>query len=219
MAGRIVLDGFNPALDSNGQIDDGATITFYANGTTEFQTIYAEADLQTPLDNPLSCNAAGRFPEVNGSGAVWAPDGTSYSIKMEFTNGDVLTRDDIRPEIVNPSAVYYDMYRWKAAVPSNSEILIKANIPRPLTLAQDLNDGSFPSIFTIDTNPTATLVLTLAKNGGPIGTVSFSTSGVATVSFANDASFVAGDQFSVTNQATADATGAGIALTFVFRAA
>lgn len=89
MAGRIILDACNPALDASGQIDDLATLTFYENGTTTLQSIYDASDLLTPLPNPLSPNAAGQFP------VIWGDNGDVYSVKWEMGDGTIVTFDDI----------------------------------------------------------------------------------------------------------------------------
>lgn len=89
MAGRILLDACNPALDSNGAPDADATLTFYENGTTTLQSIYDGADLLTPLSNPLSPNAAGQFPQI------WGADLSTYSVKWTAGDGTEVTFDDI----------------------------------------------------------------------------------------------------------------------------
>jgi hypothetical protein len=218
MAGRLIIPGICPTLDANGKIDPTASFQFYENRTTTPQAIYAtqaDADAGGPgtLINPLEPDSSGRLPEI------WGPDGSIYTVEWTPTGESPITYNDIGLAAnPNPSTAYYDMYRWKVSAPGDAETIIKANIPRPLTLPQDLNDGVFPSLFSVDINPTATTVLTIARNGGSIGSISFSTGGVPTVSFPNEVSLVAGDVFSVANQATADATAAGFALTFVFRA-
>lgn len=214
MAGRIILGIFNPALDSNGDVAAGTTLTFYENLTTTLQSIYDDPDLLTPLDNPLECDAAGRFPEI------WGPNGSVYSVKVEVPGESAITYDNIALTAdPNPADQYLFPSRWKPDAPANAEVLIKWNVPVACTLAADLNDGVFPSLVTVDTNPTATWTLSITKNGGNIGSLSISTGGVVTVTFNNEVSFAAGDVFAVTNQATADATGAGLAMTFVFRVA
>jgi hypothetical protein len=75
--------------------------------------------------------------------------------------------------------------------------------------------GLTGSQFSIGTNPTATLAITLAKNGSTIGNLSISTSGVFTVTFASDVTFLVGDIFTATAPSSADATGADIAMTFM----
>lgn len=91
MAGRLILDLPNPALTAAGKVDATATLTYYQNGTTTLQSIFADAGLETPLANPLSCNSAGRFP------VVWADDAAIYSVKWTPTGATPITFDDIVP--------------------------------------------------------------------------------------------------------------------------
>lgn len=89
MSGRIILGIANPALDSDGHVAAGTTLTFYQNLTTTPQTVYSAADLLTPLTNPLTCDAAGRFP------MIWAPASTTYSVKLSIPGEAPITYDNI----------------------------------------------------------------------------------------------------------------------------
>lgn len=100
MAGRIILGIANPALDANGKVDAGATLTFYQNLTTTPQSIYADFGLSTPLTNPLACDAAGRFPEI------WAPTGNVYSVKWTPTGASPITYDYIIPTSASSGPLY-----------------------------------------------------------------------------------------------------------------
>lgn len=64
----------------------------------------------------------------------------------------------------------------------------------------------------IDTNPTSSFAIDIAKNGSSIGTITFNTSGVASFTFASGTSFTAGDKLKLTFPSPQDATGADIAL-------
>lgn len=86
------------------------------------------------------------------------------------------------------------------------------------------NDGcklltSLPgSHFAILTNPTSTMTFALSKKSGgsttSIGSVAFNTSGVASVTFAADISFIPGDLLIITCPSPQDATGADVSLAF-----
>lgn len=69
-------------------------------------------------------------------------------------------------------------------------------------------------VFKIGTNPTGTMTFTLTKNGSSIGSIAFSTLGVATPTFASPVSVVSGDLLEITAPGSQDATGADVALTF-----
>jgi hypothetical protein len=115
----------------------------------------------------------------------------------------------------NPTGirVYLPPIYWQGK-PTDAELYPIINIPVAMQLPVSLT-GSY---FTIATNPTATATFTLYKNGFSIGTIAFSTGGVATVTFATAISFAAGDQFSITAPTTQDSTGANVAMTFSFTA-
>lgn len=213
MAGRLILGIFNPALNANGVVDSGCTLTFYANGsTTVLQTIYADAALQTPLANPLACDAAGRYP------MIWGADGAVYSVKVSPTGVTPITYDNIGLAAdPNSATQYLPLSRYVPSVLTDAQIIVDWNVPFSLTLPAGLDDGSFASIFTLSANPAAPLVLTLKKNSTTLGTVTFSTGGVPTVSIAAQTDFVPGNKFYVIGQGSHDSTGAGLSMTILFR--
>lgn len=88
-AGRIIIGCCNPTFTANGQIDAGATLTFYENGTTTPQSIFSDAGLGTPLDNPLPCDAAGLFV------TVYADVTADYSVKWTRTGSTPITFNDV----------------------------------------------------------------------------------------------------------------------------
>lgn len=91
MAGRLILDACNPALLANGLPDAGATLEFFLNGTTTPQNVYTTPACNVALDNPLSPDASGRFPQI------WAPRTNEYSVKWTPTGVSPITFDDIFP--------------------------------------------------------------------------------------------------------------------------
>jgi hypothetical protein len=84
--------------------------------------------------------------------------------------------------------------------------------PAALVLAYVADTNmSFPigltgSAFRVGTNPTATTLFDIQKNGSSVGSLSVSTSGVTTVTFASVQSLVAGDMLSIVAPAAQDAT-------------
>lgn len=211
MAGRIVLDGLNPALDSNGKIDAGATITFYQNlSTSILQTVYSDNSLATPLANPMACNAAGRFPDPVGNGAVWAPDDLVYTIKMEFTNGDIITRDGI----VAGFSTRQEVPVYLEGTIADGETFPVYLPTLDLRLPEDLVESRFEIAGVL---PTATRTFTLKKNGSAIGTVAFATDGTPTVSFNSAIDILKTDDFSVDGPSPADGGMTNVALNFAFQ--
>lgn len=96
MAGRIILGIANPALDANGAVDSGATLTFYENGTTTLQSVYSDSSLATALENPLSPDASGRFPQI------WASSNAVYSVKWSPSGASAITYDGITAQGFTP---------------------------------------------------------------------------------------------------------------------
>ena len=97
MAGRIILGIANPSLDANGLVAAGSTIAVYQNGTTTPVSIYTGPTLATPLANPLTCDSAGRFPQI------WCAADQAYSIKWTTPTGSPITYDNIEAVIYSGS--------------------------------------------------------------------------------------------------------------------
>jgi hypothetical protein len=79
---------FRPALDANGIVVPGATLTFYLSGTNTLQAVYADAALTTPLANPLSANAAGVWP------SIYLDNSKTYRVVLRGLFGTVLNQID-----------------------------------------------------------------------------------------------------------------------------
>lgn len=136
---------------------------------------------------------------INGAGTFVMPSQTSCSFSSNGTTYNISACTAVFP---------YDLGVDFSGKPGNSQqysfIASRAfQLPASLT----------GSKAWIGTNPTATLTMTLNKNGSSIGTVVFSTSGVPTITFASAVTFAIGDVLTIVAPASADATGADIALT------
>lgn len=64
MTARLITLPYRPVINLRGGIEAGATLEVYNTGTLDAATIYADEALTTPLANPLTADAAGRFPPV-----------------------------------------------------------------------------------------------------------------------------------------------------------
>jgi hypothetical protein len=64
MSANIFFDLRPRPLSLSGQIMPGCYYQFYESETTTPTPVYADADLETPLDNPLVADADGRFPVI-----------------------------------------------------------------------------------------------------------------------------------------------------------
>jgi hypothetical protein len=111
-----------------------------------------------------------------------------------------------------PTRATIDIVVSKNGLLFNSQVL--ATIP--LTRAVWFQDDFAGSKFHCKTNPAATTVISVLKNGTQIGTVSISTSGVATFSTiaSGEEAFVGGDTLRIDGPTSADAALADFGITF-----
>lgn len=93
-AGRIIIPGWMPALDSDGTPIPNAQMYFYLNETTTLATVYTDMTLTVPLPNPVSANSSGQFP------GIWADDANLFSVTIDAPYGppgQPFTFDDLGP--------------------------------------------------------------------------------------------------------------------------
>lgn len=74
-------------IDSNG-ISDGASIYFYATGTTTLQTIYSDESLETPLTNPVVVAAGAAVPSIYLTNTIL------YRVRIVENDGVVVSDKD-----------------------------------------------------------------------------------------------------------------------------
>ena len=87
----ILVDWDYQSLDANGNPNSAGSLTFYDTNTTTLKTVYSDADLTTPLANPLTLDSSGRF-----SGIVYVADSERYAIVEKDSSGATLrTRDPV----------------------------------------------------------------------------------------------------------------------------
>lgn len=79
------------ALSDSGAPLPGAYATFLLTSTDELAPIYADADLETPLDNPIEADAAGLFP------VIYMDDELEYRVQLHTAAG--VLRWDVDPYI------------------------------------------------------------------------------------------------------------------------
>lgn len=104
-----------------------------------------------------------------------------------------------------------DFASFYAGKPGNAALMYRIVAASPFRLPASLTNSK----FYIGTNATATTTLTIKKNGTQVGTLSISTAGVFTPTFASQTDFAAGDRLEVFNQATADTTAADFSITLL----
>ena len=88
-SGRLILPLSEPTLTATGVPNVGATLTVYDTGTTTLAAIYADAALGTPITNPQTSNAAGRFYQQ--STEIWADVSIAYDCVLSLTTGETFT--------------------------------------------------------------------------------------------------------------------------------
>lgn len=93
----LLFDPIWRPLGANGQVLPGCTLTFYESGTTTPAAVYADADLTTPLTNPVEADAAGNLPAIYGDSA------TVYRRQLHDADGVLLSDvDPIHPHVQFP---------------------------------------------------------------------------------------------------------------------
>jgi len=181
------------------------------------------ADLRAFIGVPglqVWARGGGAVNDGQGGPFYWNANGTAddgtNNIKPTGAALGCWTRLDISP-LNFGGQLLYGLPVFIEGTPTASEEYPVFLPPFPSTLPVGLTNGIYPSRFRIRTNPTATLTVTLQKNQVSIGTVVFSTGGVPTVTFTTETAFdITADDFSLLFPASPDATGAGLAFTFVF---
>ena len=99
MAGGVLIPLYTtPVLDSSGNPNSGATLTVYNAGTTTPASLFIQSSLTTPLTNPLTSDAAGRFVQ-NGT-LIWADSAQNYDLSLGLTDGTSITFNNM-PVITN----------------------------------------------------------------------------------------------------------------------
>lgn len=210
----LMMNGMQQFCDSNGVPFLAGTVNMWIPNTETPKDTWVDKDHLALNSDPIILDAAGRC-------VIW---GTGiYRQVLKDINGNTiwdkltlsLTSTDEVIEIVEDSiSTLYDLPVFLQGLVEADEEYPRFVIARALTLPAGLT----ASRFAIQALPTALMTFTILKNDVSIGSVSFSTLGVPTVTFASLVSFVAGDIFSVMAPAVADATGASVSMTFVFTA-
>lgn len=104
MAGRLIIEVAQPALDSNGNLINGSTLEFYDAVTLAPKNVFSSAALTTSLGSTVTASG-GFFPEI------WANDGEAYRVVWKNASGATLrTMDNMiaQNNFNNISAVTYN---------------------------------------------------------------------------------------------------------------
>ena len=94
MAGRLIIEAAQPALDSTGKLIKGSKLEFYDATTLAPKNVYSSAALTTSLGSVVTASG-GFFPEL------WANDGDEFRVVLKNAAGTVLlTMKNLRPQII-----------------------------------------------------------------------------------------------------------------------
>lgn len=86
----MILPPRREARNASGDGYSGAKLTIYEAGTTTPASIYSDANLTTPLANPVTADSGGVFP------AIYAAEGATFDIICKTAGGTTLyTEDDV----------------------------------------------------------------------------------------------------------------------------
>lgn len=152
------------------------------------------------LPNP-SASTLGGIESIAAVGHKWI-DSISTSGVPHLSQPDFSDLTGTQP---------YDVVCSLPGKPGASALVLLLTFTRAVTFA-----GNFAgSAGTVGTNPAATAVYTVNKNGSSIGTISISTGGVFTFSTTAGAteSFASGDRMTITAPSSQDTTLADVAIT------
>lgn len=145
---------------------------------------------------------------VRGSTTLTLAPGTTLIAYTDGTTDGLVSLGGAIPASAKP----YDVATYCAGKPDASEVLLRFNYPRAVTLPASLSG----SRITAAVAATAQTDFLLTKNGSTIATIRFAAAGtVATVvSMAAPVAFAANDQLGISAPGSQDATLADIAFTF-----
>lgn len=181
-------------------------IRFRANNLSSGKQLILPAVKKLAMFNNSPANS-GTLTVVQGATTIDLAPGDTVFLYCSGTALSMVSKYNS-----NPTTKPYDVATFCAGKPDSSEMLLRFNYPRAVTLPASLSG----SRITAAVAATATTDFLLAKNGSTIATIRFAASGtVASVSgMASDVSFAVNDQLALSAPGTQDATLADIAFTF-----
>ena len=200
----LMPNGMQQFCDENGVPYLAGTVGMYVPNTLTYKDSWVDQDHLALNSDPITLDAAGRC-------VIWG-EGNYRQILKDIHGNTVWDKLTRFTDVASATSVLYDLPVFIQGLAEAGEEYPRFVVPRGLQLPAGLTN----SVAKIKVNPLATMTFTLFKNGVSIGTVAFSTLGVATMTFAAPVSFVSGDVFSMNAPAIQDAAGSGISFTFVF---
>lgn len=88
-SGRLILPPADPVINSDGAPVVGAILSVFGTGTDALADLFADADMTTPIANPLTADSAGYFYEQTT--VIWADAASAYDAELDLGNGQTFT--------------------------------------------------------------------------------------------------------------------------------
>jgi len=197
-------------------------VEFYENVLHRVSGGSADFTLTTLGETPTGAVATERFFIVQNSDTTYdctvQSDGAGTDVVVPqgeivflYQTGDDII--DVSPTVTIPAAptIPYDMaFYFSGTVDAVDQVIAHIEVARTITIPDDFSGSQ----AYIGTNPAATFVFDIAKNGTAVGTLSISTGGVPTfATTGTTVTMVAGDRLTISGPDPVEATGADIGIT------
>lgn len=196
-------------FDLDGHLNAGGRVYTYVSGTTTPLATYADHTGGAANANPIVLDSSGQ-------GHIWLTVGSAYKFVYKTAADVTLYTEDGITVAEGSSAAgpdVYDLgYYFIGGPPTLSQEIFRYVFTRAVDFPADWA-GAFGSV---QTNPTASFVETIAKNGVTVGAITTDLGGLSTFTTTAGAtvSFAVNDVMTVTGPNPADASVTGIARTF-----
>lgn len=92
-AGRLILPLSEPTLTAQGVPSPGASLTVYITGTATLASLFADVGLTTPILNPQTADAAGRF--YDQTTVIWGDDTQGYDCVLQLQDGEMFFYENL----------------------------------------------------------------------------------------------------------------------------
>jgi hypothetical protein len=174
-------------IDDYGTLLAGGTIATYAAGTSTPLDTYTEADGLTANTNPIVCSSGGRA-------SIFLTEGLGYKFVINDVDGNLIETVDniVAGDLPSTVADAYEINANYSGTPGAQAWMGGDQIVRSVLFPINF-DGADASVKT---NPAASYVVSIKRNGTEVGTCTFATSGVPTFATTGGATqaFVFGDE-------------------------
>jgi hypothetical protein len=228
-ASKVQLSGgaFQDALGNvvaNGYIIMQLSQDAQVTGASPEIQITAGRTLKINLDS--SGNIAASPAQYAWPNDVLTPANTYYTVAVYTASGQLVWGPNAQQVLSTPSP--YDVGLWSPRVVNvaapitqtiydvgvffpgtfaNAQVMLYLKLERNVTFSAQFS----PSTAVCQVNPTGAVSVSILKNGTSVGSIAFSTGGVATFS-GSAVTFSVGDILEITAPATADATFANVGI-------